>query len=83
MSFPLYLCGFPGKKSEVFLTFEYLENTMKKECFFREKNVLIFLKTFFKKWEGANYAGGSWPSCYKWSEQFIEVILREAPQQSI
>ena len=39
--------------------------------FIREKNVFIFLKTFFTKWEGAKYAGSSRPSCYKINFPFL------------
>ena len=31
--------------------------------FFREKNVFIFSKAFFQKWENTKYAGGSRRSC--------------------
>ena len=48
-----------------------VRNYDEERVFFREKNVFIFLKPSLQKWEGAKYAGGSRPSCFWFSSNFI------------
>ena len=54
--------GFFGKKNRKFFQFGKMRK-YDKRVFFREKQVFIFLKAFFKKKDGAKYASGSRPSC--------------------
>ena len=65
MSFPPSLWGFLAKKKNRKLRMlETLENMMKKKCFFFEEKVFSSFKiASLLNWEGAKYAGGSWPFC--------------------
>ena len=49
-------------KIRKFLKVEYLEIMMKKHSILEKKR--FFKKASLPKWEGAKYAGGSWPSCF-------------------
>ena len=53
-----------------FRKLEKLENVMKKKCFFfEEKTISSFKIAFLPNWEGAKYAGGSRPSCFRVFQQ--------------